>query len=182
MPAKVPLRNDYDASTLRQIAKTCVDPRQVRRLLSLAAVYEGMNRTAAAKLGGMDRQILCDWAHRFNTDGVEGLKNRSGSGPKSRLDAKQMKELAEIVERGPNPEKDTVVRWRRIDIKEMIKTRFGVDYHERHVGTLLHKMGFSHISARPQHPKQDPQVIADFKKLYQSSEGGNQGSGSNHTY
>ncbi len=162
MPAKIALRSDYDATALRKIAKTCGDARQVRRLLSIAAIYEGMNRTHAAKLGGMDRQILCDWVHRFNADGVEGLKNRGGSGPKPRLDATQMKELAEIVERGPDLEKDAVVRWRRIDIKAEIKARFGVDYHERHVGALLHKMGFSHISARPQHPKQDPQAISDF--------------------
>ena len=104
-------------------------------------------------------------AHRFNEKGPTGLTNRGGAGPKSRLTEAQLKQLEEIVETGPDPETDGVVRWRRVDIQGMIKARFGVEYHERYVGVLLHKMGFSHMSSRPQHPKQSPQVIEDFKKL-----------------
>jgi transposase len=61
-------------------------------------------------------------------------------------------ELAEIVETGPDPAVDGVVRWRRVDLQKVIKARFGVDYHERYVSTLLKQLGFSHMSARPRHP------------------------------
>lgn len=60
MPAKIQLRSDYDAVHLRQIARCCHDTRQVRRLLALSAVYDGMSRSEAAKIGGMDRQTLRD--------------------------------------------------------------------------------------------------------------------------
>ena len=56
-----------------------------------------------------------------------------------------------------------MVRWLRIDLKRVIKTRVGVDFHERYVGMLLKKLGFSHISARPRHPGQDADTIAAFK-------------------
>ncbi len=46
----------------------------------------------------------------------------------------------------------------------MIEERFGVAYSERAISDLLAGLSFSHISARPQHPKQDPQVIEAFKK------------------
>ena len=65
-----------------------------------------------------------------------------------------MSALAEIVETGPDPAKDVAVRWRRIDLKRVIEERFGVVYQERSVGDLLHRLGFSHISARPRHPGQ----------------------------
>lgn len=165
MSAKIQLRSDYDAVQLRRIAQGSKDTRQVRRLLSLAAVYDGMSRAGAAKLGGMDRQTLRDWAHRLNDAGPAGLSNKGGAGPKSRLTETQLKELAGIVEAGPDLVKDGIVRWRRIDLQAVIKARFGVDYHECYVGSLLCKMGFSHMSCRPQHPKQDPQAIDDFKKL-----------------
>ena len=42
--------------------------------------YDGMSRAEAAKVGGMDRQTLRDWAHRFNEEGPEGLKHRAGAG------------------------------------------------------------------------------------------------------
>jgi transposase len=56
------------------------------------------------------------------------------------------------------------VRWRRIDLKQLIAERFGVTYHARTVGKILHQLGFSHISARPRHPAQDERVVAEFKK------------------
>lgn len=58
-----------------------------------------------------------------------------------------------------------VVRWRRIDLKLAIKKRFGVEFHVQYVGTLLKKLRFSHVSARPRHPAQDVETIAAFKKI-----------------
>ena len=60
-----------------------------------------------------------------------------------------MKELGEIVETGPDPAVDGVVRWRRIDLKRVIEARFGVIYSERGISRLLGELG-AHISARPQ--------------------------------
>jgi transposase len=65
MPAPVSLRTDFSADELRRLAKRAKDANQSRRLLSLAAVLDGMNRADAARIGGMDRQTLRDWVHRF---------------------------------------------------------------------------------------------------------------------
>jgi transposase len=164
MPQSVALRDDYDAFDLRELAKRRRDPRQVRRLLALAAVYDGMSRGDAAKVGGMDRQTLRDWAHRFNGEGPDGLTNRPGAGRPRRLTPRQMRELSEIVETGPDLEIDGVVRWRRVDLQRVIEQRFGVIYSERAISDLLAALCFSHISTRPQHPKQDERVIEAFKK------------------
>lgn len=163
MPA-IPLRTDYDAATVRAVARKSKDTNQVRRLLSLAAVYEGMNRAEAAAVGGMDRQSLRDWVHRFNAEGPDGLVDRKAPGAAPKLSAAEKAELAALVEAGPDPELDGVVRWRRIDLKEVIREHFGVEYHERSVSRLLHELGFAHLSARPQHPAQDPAMLETFKK------------------
>ena len=164
MSACITLRDDYNGSKLRGLARRSRDPRQVRRLLALAAAYDGMSRADAAKVGGMDRQTLRDWALRFNEDGPDGLKNRSGAGRPRLLSDAQMDALSVIVETGPDPAIDGVVRWRRIDLKRVIEERFGVTYSERAISDLLAALSFSHISGRPQHPKQDQRVIEAFKK------------------
>jgi transposase len=164
MPSAVTLREDYSAEDLRALARRAKDVNQSRRLLSLAAVRDGMDRGSAAKVGGMDRQTLRDWVHRFNAAGVDGLIDNWTEGPKPRLSAAQMTEFAAIVEAGPDRETDGIVRWRRIDLKRVIAERFGVAFHERHVGKLLKKLGFSHISARPRHPAQDERIVEAFKK------------------
>jgi transposase len=131
MPSAVRLREDYSVEELRVLARRSKTVNQSRRLLSLAAVRDGMDRGAAAKVGGMDRQTLRDWVHRFNALGPEGLIDNWTQGPKPRLSAGQMAEFAKIVEAGPDREKDGVVRWRRIDLKRVIAERFGVEFHER---------------------------------------------------
>jgi len=153
MARAVHLREDYSALELRRLAKRSKDANQSRRLLALAAVREGKDRTEAAKIGGMDRQTLRDWVHRFNAEGADGLIDRQYEGPKVRLTPAQLAELSQIVETGPDPKADKVVRWRRLDLRDVIATRFGVEYHERSVGKLLKGLGFSHVSARPRHPK-----------------------------
>ena len=160
----VQLRDDYAAAELRRLAKRSRDNRQIRRLLALAGVYDGMSRADAAQIGGMDRQTLRDWAHRFNAEGPDGLMDRPRPGRECRLSEAQMAELAEIVETGPDAAVDGVVRWRRVDLKRIIEERFGVVYSERAISELLARLAFSHISGRPQHPEQDERVIAAFKK------------------
>jgi transposase len=164
MPSAVPLRTDFSARELRRLAKQSQDSNQIRRLLSLAAVLDGMSRDDAARIGGMDRQTLRDWVHRFNLAGPNGMLDAWTSGPTPRLSLEKMRELAALVETGPDRQADGVVRWRRVDLKLVIKKRFGVDFHERYVGTLLKKLGFSHVSARPRHPGQDIETIGAFKK------------------
>ena len=164
MAAAVKLRDDYSAEELRRLARRTKNVNQSRRLLSLAAVRDGMDREAAAKIGGMDRQTLRDWVHRFNAAGPDGLLDNWNDGPPPRLSAAQSAEFAQIVEAGPDREKDGVVRWRRVDLQRVIAEKFGVAFHERYVGTLLKKLGFSHISARPRHPAQDERIVDAFKK------------------
>ncbi len=163
MPA-IELRDDYSAAEVRGLAARAKDAAQARRLLSIAAVLDGMSRSDAARIGGMDRQTLRDWVHRFNDEGADGLVDRQAPGARAKLSPAQLAEVARFVRTGPDPDRDGVVRWRCLDLKDLIRERFGVDYHERSVGKLLVRLGFSHISARPRHLGQEPDVIERFKK------------------
>ncbi len=84
MPSAVEIRKDYSAAELRRLAAGSKNANQSRRLLSLAAVLDGMNREEAARIGGMDRQTLRDWVHRFNAEGPDGLKDIRAKGQPSR--------------------------------------------------------------------------------------------------
>ncbi len=48
------IRSDFDTGQLRVLASHSRDANQARRLLSLAAIYDGMARADAAIVGGMD--------------------------------------------------------------------------------------------------------------------------------
>jgi transposase len=157
-------RTDFTSAELRVEARRTDDTKQTRRLLAIAMVLDGVPRAMAAETCAMDRQTLRDWVHRFNAEGISGLSDRLRPGRPSSLSAAQQAEVANWVEAGPDLEKDGVVRWRRADLCERIKVSFGVTLDVRTVGKLLHKLEFSRISARPQHPKSDEAAQQAFKK------------------
>lgn len=161
-------RDDMTSQELRRQAGRVKDGRVSRRLLAIALVLEGASRRTAAESCGMDRQTLRDWVHRYNAEGIEGLINRGGGGVKPRLTREQMAQVSAWVEAGPDPEHDGVVRWRRADLARRIEAEFGINLHERTVGTYLARLGFRKLSVRPEHPKADPATQAAFKKTLQA--------------
>src|SRR4051794_29310692 len=108
-------RKELGAVELRREAGRCRDTAASRRMLALALVLEGASRAEAARAAGMDRQTLRDWVHRYDEEGLAGLRDRPRSGRRPRLSPEQQAELAAAVERGPDPDRDGVVRWRRVD-------------------------------------------------------------------
>lgn len=167
MPAAVSItRQDYTAAELRREAKRTDDADAARRMLALALVLEGKPRGEAAISCGMDRQILCDWVHRYNAQGLAGLHNRTAPGAKPRLCPEQEREVAELVRNGPDLAKHGVVRWRRIDLAHVIEQRYGVKLAERSVGALLRRLGFRRISVRPRCPEQDAASQEAHKKTF----------------
>ena len=66
-------RLDLSTVDLRSAAKRTKDVAAARRMLCLAMVLEGSDRTTAAETCGMDRQTLRDWVHRYNAGGLAGL-------------------------------------------------------------------------------------------------------------
>jgi len=157
-------RKEPGAAELRREAGRCRDAKAARRMLALALVLEGASREAAARCAGMDRQTLRDWVHRYNAEGLAGLHDRRRPGPRPRLSPEQEAELVTAVERGPDPDRDGVVRWRRVDLRALIEARFAVRLHERSVGKVLRRLGFARLSVRPRHPKADEAAQAAFKK------------------
>ena len=80
MSVPIPLPRDFSAPQLRGLAKKTKDGPQARRLLTLAAIYDGASRTEAAKIGGVGLQIIRDWVLRFNARVLTGCWMASCAG------------------------------------------------------------------------------------------------------
>jgi transposase len=149
-------RRGLTADDLRREASRCREAAASRRMLALAVLLEGGSREAAARAGGMDRDTLRGWIHRYNQEGLAGLRNRRPPGRKPRLTPEQSAELKGIVERGPDPARDGVPRWRLAELRTLVEHRFDVRLHERSVGKMLRRLGLARRSPRPKHPLSDP--------------------------
>ena len=109
MPASVPLRRDFDARHLRKLASRCKDARQSRRLLSLAAVYDGMSvERPQGSVGWIAKPCGTGFTGSTKRDRMASPTARARARTRYLSDV-QMKELGEIVETGPDPAVDGVV-------------------------------------------------------------------------
>src|SRR5436305_14074846 len=164
MSAPIPLRQDFDASQLRDLAKKTKNGPQARRLLALAAIYDGAKRTEAAKIGCVGVQIIRDWVIWFNAEGPDGLLNGKSPGQPSKLDDAQRLVSARTIESGPIPAVRGVVRWRLIDLAQWIFEEFRIAIAKQPLSRELRAMGYRKLSARPRHHPQAAGAIEAFKK------------------
>jgi transposase len=164
MGSAIVLRNDFDSTALRRLARASKSANQARRLLALAEIYEGGSRSAAARIGGVGLQIVRDWVVRFNVRGPDGLLDGKAPGNRSRLNDAQRQALVETVERGPIPTIDGVVRWRLIDLVQWLHEEFAVSLDETTVSRELKKLGYVKLTARPRHHAQNEFAMEAFKK------------------
>jgi transposase len=160
----IALRSDFDAEMVRAAAKRSKDGPQARRLLALAAIYEGASRSEAAKIGGVTLQIVRDWALKFNAHGPDGLIDRKPPGQAPRLNDTHRAALAAIIESGPIASVHGVVRWRIIDLCQWIYEEFRVVVAKQTLSRELRAMGYRKLSARRAHSAQDARIIEEFKK------------------
>lgn len=159
----IALRSDYDAARVRLMARESRDASQVRRLLALAAIYDGATRAEAAETGGVTRQIVRDWVLRFNAHGPQGLVDRKAPGQPPRLNQRHRAALAAAIDSGPIPAVHGVVRWRVIDLCQWLWDEFQVAVSEQTLGRVLRTMGYRKLSARPRHHSQAVGAIEIFK-------------------
>ena len=164
MAAAVRVRGDYEAAQIRVLAKRSENAAQTRRLLALAAIYDGGSRTEAARIGGVGVQTVRDWVLAFNAEGPPGLVNGKAPGNAPLLNDQQRQALHRIVESGPLPAVHGVVRWRLIDLAQWVFDEFRISISKQTLSRELRAVGFRKLSARPRHHAQDAATLAAFKK------------------
>jgi transposase len=164
MAAPVPLRSDFDAAQLRALAKQSGDADQTRRLLALAAIYDGAPRNEAARIGCVTLQIVRDWVLRFNDKGPQGLLTGKAPGATPLLNSQHRAALAAMIESGPIPALHGVVRWRLVDLIAWVWEEFHVSISKQTLSRELRAMGYRKLSARPRHHKKSEAAVSAFKK------------------
>src|SRR5919202_3937045 len=145
----IPLRGDFDAAAVRAIARKSKDGPQARRLLALAAIYDGAARTEAARIGGVTLQIVRDWVIKFNAHGPEGLIDRKPPGQPSKLTDAHRAALRARLDDGPIPSVHGVVRWRLVDLIAWVWEEFRMTISKQTLSRELRAMGYRKLSARP---------------------------------
>ena len=162
MAAAVRVRRDYEAAQIRVLAKRSKNAAQTRRLLALAAIYDGGSRTEAARIGGVGLQTVRDWVLAFNAEGPPGLVNGKAPGNAPLLNDQQRQALHRIVESGPLPPVHGVVRWRLIDLAQWVFDEFRISISKQTLSRELRASVFVNC-------RHDPGIMLRMPRLWRRS-------------
>jgi transposase len=144
----------------------CQHESKVRVVDRLRIIVGAMQQRTAKEISGwlgVSERKVQFWVHRYNEQGVEGLRDRKGGGPKPMLRPEQETRLKARLDAGPLP-CDGVCTLRGEDVRRILRDEFGIVRKLGAVYKLLHAMGYSSLAPRPQHRDADPQAQAAFKK------------------
>ncbi|GIU49510.1 hypothetical protein TUM4630_28300 [Shewanella algidipiscicola] len=148
---------------LEHLAKKEKRSRIKVRYLAICHFLEGKSRTEIARYLRVARGSVNKWVTLYLTDGIDSLKDTPNPGRPSRLTPQQLESVAAFVK-----ERSSSTYGGRLqakDVGEFIHTQFGVEYEGRNVYRLLHQLGFSWITSRSKHPKQNEEAQRLFKNL-----------------
>lgn len=112
------------------------------RLYLIYQIASGYSSRQLAKMHGISFKQITNWVHRFENEGLEGLRNRKGRGRKSSLTQKKLERIKTLVlKEDPSQHGFNASRWTGPLIGEWIKNNYGVKYQKAQVYKLLRKQG-----------------------------------------
>lgn len=140
------------------------ESRYDHRLHGLLLVTGGQSCQQVAELFGEDRRTVQRWVRRFESHGLEGVREGERSGRPATLDAKQWAALGRDLRREPGVFGLTGHLWDGKLLCEHLRQRYGVTLGVRQCQRIFTQMGFRLRKPRPQVAQSDPVKVAAVKK------------------
>lgn len=140
---------------------------RAKRLRTIVLAKQGFTAPEIATCTGFSPRMVQYWVARYNAEGLPGLETKPGRGRKPALPPAQAEQLCQRLDAGPLPE-DGVCTLRGQDVQRILACEFGQRRSLSAVYGLLHRLGYSSLMPRPQHPAADPAAQEEFKKNFRS--------------
>jgi transposase len=116
---------------------------EARRRQAVVLLHDGKSNTEVARLVGVHLSSVKRWKRAIASGDLSILAAKPHPGRSPKLSLAQKQELVQIVRGSPLAAGFATTLWTCRRVAEVIRQRFGVQYHPDHVGRLLHALGFS---------------------------------------
>lgn len=114
-----------------------------RRTVGFEMLDTGFPPTEIAQDLGVSRQVVHQWKKTYDQHGLEAAKAKPHPGTKKIITHAQLQELKTCILEGALKHGFPSDAWTCPRVGAFIQTRFSVEYSVRHVGYILHDLGFS---------------------------------------
>ena len=150
---------------LRRLAKTEKVPKAKTRLLACIQRKTGKTYEEIAADLNEPFGTVYGWLKRIEKDGLEARYNKKQKGASCKLDAGQLEQLVDDLEKGPAELGYGTAMWTMPLVRRHIEEKFRTTYHVRSMSNLMHRLGFRRVVPRPRNAKSaTPAEREAFKK------------------
>jgi transposase len=163
MEAIMNLKDHHTIQKLQTLYRSEKDARLARRIHGVYLAAKGLSCTQIMTITGTARRTIQQWIHKYNQQGIDGLKDKPRPGQPTKLPHRDELRFCKRIEAGPTL-KDGVSVLNGPTLRRILERDFGVLYSTQGLYDLLHRLGYSRLYPRPQHEKADPQLQQELKK------------------
>jgi len=136
-----------------------------RRLEAVALFEKGVAPVDIARKLGVGRRSVRRWKASFLKEGQEAIRAKPVPGRPSKLDPRDKKNLEKALLRGASSAGFSTDLWTCPRVADLIRQKFGVEYHERYVPRLLRSMGWSPQKPERMARERDEEAIRRWVKV-----------------
>jgi transposase len=140
--------------------------RLIKRIHALLYIIEGKSVAEVAEILSLSEQSIRNYVKAFILKGLDSLVYKRPSGRPPKLTKTQRKELAELIDAGPEQAGYDCGCWDTSLIQDLIQNRFGVEYTPHYIAQLLRNMGFSYQRACFVSSHIDDGEVAEARKVW----------------
>lgn len=162
MPKILTLKNHLTEKQLRRKYLSCQHSQEKKRWQALSLMASGKRASAVADELGMSPNWISETVHRYNQEGVVGVKNKTKNEGSKTLTKEQLKELDAAIESGKTADQRL---WSAPQIKRWVLDKTGVEIHRTTAWRIFAKLNYSRQVPRPGHEERASEAEqAEFKK------------------
>lgn len=134
------------------------------RLYAVYQVSKGQSSRKLEDLYNTSFKQITNWVHRFEAEGLEGLRDKKGRGRKERLSTEQKVILSAILhEEMPIKYGYNTATWTGPLLIDWIKKEFNIVYKKAQIYNILKTLGFSYQKGKGIYPEADKKKQEEFK-------------------
>jgi transposase len=169
MGRKVKQLRNYSTAQIKTIIASNSNNIIAIKLHAILQLSKGHSSRELSEFYGVSFKQICNWAERFDAEGIEGLHIKSGRGRRSIFTDEQKELLYNDFLKGPEEFGFNSGIWTGALFGEHIKKNYNIVCSQSSVYNLFHSLGFSFQRGRPFYPERDHKkrevARSDIKKL-----------------
>ena len=143
--------------------------------LRLYAVYQVAKGQPSRKLEDLYNtsfKQITNWVHRFEAEGLDGLRDRKGRGRKAMLTSGQKERISTVLQKeSPSKFGFNSATWTGPLLISWIKKEFNIEYKKAQIYNIIKSLGFSYQKGKGIFPEADQYQQTQFKNALKKTHG-----------